>query len=96
MDVPTTAIRVCIVVGAVWGIGSRSGTPALCVGIVGIEMAALTATSMARSIQVFSTTSYCRWNGWCRAEAAVGGDTIMAAFFVDQHDHPDADCAGVT
>jgi hypothetical protein len=63
------------------------------VSIVGIEVAALTRA--ARSVQESITTSDVCWNGWCGAETAIGGDTITAALLVDQHDHPDTDCAGV-
>jgi hypothetical protein len=95
MEITIASVVVRIVVGAVWGVGSGSSTATLCVHIVSVEMPALAVSRIARPCQVITTPNNGCWNGRCGAEATIGGDALTAALFVNQHDHPDADCASV-
>jgi glutamate mutase epsilon subunit len=91
-----TAAEVGIVVRGIRCVGSTSGTTALRVRIVGIEVSTLATVGTSGSVEVVIGSA----NGWRNRrggpEATVRAYAVLATFFVDENNHPDTYCTGVT
>jgi hypothetical protein len=96
VEIRVAAAKVGIVVGGVGCVGSASGTTALRIRIVGIEVSTLTTAGARATVEVVAGSANGGRNRWCGAEAAVPAYAVLAAFFVDQNDHPDTHCTSVT
>jgi hypothetical protein len=91
-----TAAKVGIIVRGIRCVGSASGTTALRVRIVGIEVSTLATVGTSGSVEVVIGSADGGRNRRGGSEATVGTDAVLTAFFVDKYYHPYTHCTGVT
>jgi hypothetical protein len=96
MEVRVAAAEVGVIVCAVWRVGPASSSTALRIRIVGIEVSTLTTAGTRTSVEVVVGSANGGRNRWGGAEAAIRIYAFLAAFFVDENDHPDTHCTSVT